>query len=133
MNKKIAIIGGGNLGVAIAEGLIKSSFCLPSHIIITKRNINTLSEIESMGVLVSSDNKEAVRYADLVILAVKPFQIKDVLMEMKEELNPGRHVLVSVITGIAIKDMQEWVGSNMPVIRAMPNTCLLYTSDAADE
>ena len=124
MNKKIAIIGGGNLGVAIAEGLIKSSFCLPSHIIITKRNINTLSEIESMGVLVSSDNKEAVRYADLVILAVKPFQIKDVLMEMKEELNPGRHVLVSVITGIAIKDMQEWVGSNMPVIRAMPNTAI---------
>ncbi|MFY7840988.1 MAG: pyrroline-5-carboxylate reductase family protein, partial [Lacibacter sp.] len=61
MNKKIAIIGGGNLGVAIAEGLIKSGFCLPSHIIITKRNIHTLSEIENKGVLVSSDNKEAVR------------------------------------------------------------------------
>ena len=124
MNKKIAIVGGGNLGVAIAEGLIKSGFCLPSHIIITKRNIKTLTEIEGKGVLVSSDNKEAVRYADLVILAVKPFQIKDVLADMKEELNAARHVLVSVITGVGIKDMQEWVGTNMPVIRAMPNTAI---------
>ncbi|RXK58747.1 pyrroline-5-carboxylate reductase [Lacibacter luteus] len=124
MNKKIAIIGGGNLGVAIAEGLIKSGFCLPSHIIITKRNIKTLSDIESKGVLVSSDNNEAVRYSDLVILAVKPFQIKDVLLGMKEELNAQRHVLVSVITGITIKDMQEWVGADMPVIRAMPNTAI---------
>jgi pyrroline-5-carboxylate reductase len=124
MNKKIAIIGGGNLGVAIAEGLIKSGFCLPSHIIITKRNIKTLNDIESKGVLVSSDNKEAARYADLVILAVKPFQIKDVLLDMKEDLNASKHVLVSVITGVAIKDMQEWVGTDMPVIRAMPNTAI---------
>ena len=69
MNKKIAIIGGGNLGVAIAEGLIKSGFCLPSHIIITKRNIKTLADIETKGVMVTSDNNEAIRYADLVILA----------------------------------------------------------------
>ena len=49
MNKKIAIIGGGNLGVAIAEGLIKSNFCIPSHIIVTKRNIKTLEELEADG------------------------------------------------------------------------------------
>ena len=68
MNKKIAIIGGGNLGTAIAEGLIQSGFVLPKHILITKRNIQTLHALERKGVLVSDKNEEAVRYADLVIL-----------------------------------------------------------------
>lgn len=124
MNKRIAIIGGGNLGVAIAEGLIKSSFVLPEHIIITKRNIATLTEIESKGVLVTSDNKEAVQFADLVILAVKPFQIKEVVLGFKDELNNQRHLLVSVVTGVLIKDIQEWAGENMPIVRAMPNTAI---------
>lgn len=124
MNKKIAIIGGGNLGVAIAEGLIKSNFCIPSHIIVTKRNIKTLEELERKGVLVTNDNNEAVRYADLVILAVKPFQIKEVLLGMKDELSAVRHVVVSVVTGVLIKDMQEWIGEEMPMMRAMPNTAI---------
>jgi pyrroline-5-carboxylate reductase len=124
MNKKIAIIGGGNLGVAIAEGLIKSNFVLPEHIIITKRNITTLTDVESKGVLVTSDNNEAVKYADLVILAVKPFQIKEVVLGIKDELNSQKHVVVSVVTGVLIKDMQEWVGDTMPIIRAMPNTAI---------
>jgi len=124
MNKKIAIIGGGNLGVAIAEGLIKSEFVLPNHIIITKRNIKTLAELEAKGVLVTSDNNEAVRYADLVLLAVKPFQIEDVIRGIKDELDADRHVLVSVVTGILIADMQKWVEKKMPVVRAMPNTAI---------
>jgi pyrroline-5-carboxylate reductase len=124
MNKRIAIIGGGNLGVAIAEGLIEGSFTLPEHIIITKRNIQTLHEIESKGVLVTSNNKEAVAFADLVIVAVKPFQLKEVILGFKEELNSQRHLIVSVVTGVLIKDMQEWVGETMPIIRAMPNTAI---------
>jgi pyrroline-5-carboxylate reductase len=124
MNKKIAIIGGGNLGVAIAEGLIKSGFCLPEHIIVTKRNIKTLEELERKGVLVTSDNKEAVRYADLVLLAVKPYQIKDVVLGIQSELQPQRHLLVSVITGILIDEILEWAGAGIPVVRAMPNTAI---------
>lgn len=124
MNKKIAIIGGGNLGVAIAEGLIKSGFSLPEHIIITKRNIKTLTEIERKGVLVSSSNQEAVNYADFIILAIKPFQIKEVLLGIKEDLNPAKHILVSVVTGVMISDMKEWVGDSMPIVRAMPNTAI---------
>ena len=46
MNKKIAIIGGGNLGASIAEGLINSGFIVPQHIIVTKRNIITLTHLE---------------------------------------------------------------------------------------
>ncbi len=124
MNKKIAIIGGGNLGVAIAEGLIKSGFVLPQHIIITKRNVKTLEPLESKGVLVSTNNKEAVQFADLVMLAVKPFQIEDVITNIKDEIDPQKHVLVSVVTGILIDDMLKWVGKKMPIVRAMPNTAI---------
>ena len=84
MNKKIAIIGGGNLGAAIAEGLVKSGFTLPEHIMVTKRNISTIRYLEEKGLLVGDDNREAVKYADLVILAVKPFQVEEVKAPKKK-------------------------------------------------
>src|ERR1700733_1760754 len=118
MSKKIAIIGGGNLGSAIAEGLINSGFILPEHIIITKRNIATLKSLEEKGVLVSNSNVEAVDYADWVVLAVKPFQVKEILENLKPYLKPGKHVLVSVITGIWIKDIQEILGNEFTLFRA---------------
>lgn len=124
MNKKIAIIGGGNLGKAIAEGLVKSGFTLPGHIMVTKRNIEPIRYLEEKEILVSNDNLEAVRYADLVILAVKPFQIQDVLKSLKGSLNPKHHLLCSVVTGISIDTMEEIVGKGFPVVRAMPNTAI---------
>jgi len=124
MNKKIAIIGGGNLGTAIAEGLIQSGFVSPKHILITKRNIQTLHELERKGVLVSDKNEEAVRYADLVILAVKPFQVDSVLATLKDEFRADKHILVSVVTGISIEHLMRHVGSRLPVVRAMPNTAI---------
>jgi len=128
MNKKIAIIGGGNLGTAIAEGLIQSGFVTPKHILITKRNIQTLNELERKGVLVSDKNEEAVRYADLVILAVKPFQVSEILRSLKDELRPDKHILVSVVTGVSIDELSgclgNKVGHGVPVVRAMPNTAI---------
>ncbi|MBU6157964.1 MAG: pyrroline-5-carboxylate reductase [Bacteroidetes bacterium] len=124
MNKKIAIIGGGNLGIAIAEGLLKSGFSLPEHLIITKRNIATLAEIEQRGVLVSADNEEALRYADLILLAVKPYQVEEVVTRFKSHIDPTRHVLVSVVTGVDIKSLTTWAGDAVPVVRAMPNTAI---------
>jgi pyrroline-5-carboxylate reductase len=124
MNKKIAIIGGGNLGTAIAEGLIQSGFVLPKQILITKRNIHTLHELERKGVLVSDKNEEAVRYADLVILAVKPFQVNEILRSLKEEFREDKQVLVSVVTGITIEHITGYLGPKVPVVRAMPNTAI---------
>jgi pyrroline-5-carboxylate reductase len=124
MNKKIAIIGGGNLGTAIAEGLIQSGFVYPKHILITKRNIHTLHEMERKGVLVSDKNEEAVRYADLVILAVKPFQVNEILLALKDEFRPADQVLVSVVTGVSIDHIARYLGNVLPVVRAMPNTAI---------
>ena len=124
MSNKIAVIGGGNLGMAMAEGLVSSGFVSPEHLIVTKRNISTLKSLEEKGVLVSNDNVEAVRYADWVILSVKPFQVKEVLTGLQPHLKAGKHVLVSVVTGVWIKDIQEIVGDQMAVFRAMPNTAI---------
>lgn len=124
MSNKIAIIGGGNLGTAIAEGLISSGFVQPQHIIVTKRNTATLKPLEEKGVLVSNDNTEAVKYADWVILAVKPFQVKEILAQLQPHLDAKRHALISVITGVWVKDIQEVVGADFTLFRAMPNTAI---------
>ena len=123
MNKRIAIIGGGNLGTAIAEGLTKSGFISPQHILITKRNIATLKYIEEKGILVSNDNKEAVQYADLVLLCVKPFQVNEVMEEIKDVLT-DRHVLVSVVTGVTIEQISKYLLKKTALVRAMPNTAI---------
>ena len=124
MNKKIAIIGGGNLGTAIAEGLIQSGFVQPKQILVTKRNIQTLHGLEKKGVLVSDKNEEALRYADLVILAVKPFQVTDILGSLRNEFNENKHVLVSVVTGISIGAIASLLGKKVSIVRAMPNTAI---------
>ncbi|HVU54665.1 MAG TPA: pyrroline-5-carboxylate reductase [Puia sp.] len=124
MNKKIAIIGGGNLGTAIAEGLIQSGFVQPKQILVTKRKIQTLHGLEKKGVLVSDKNEEALRYADLVILAVKPFQVSDILGGLRNEFKEDKHVLVSVVTGISIDNIASIIGTKVPIVRAMPNTAI---------
>jgi pyrroline-5-carboxylate reductase len=124
MNKKIAIIGGGNLGKSIAEGLVKSGFTLPGHIMVTRRNIDPIRYLEEKGILVGNDNREAAHFADLVILAVKPFQVNDVLDHMKDALDPGRHLVCSVVTGVSIDQLQSALGKSFSVVRAMPNTAI---------
>lgn len=123
MQKKIAIIGGGNLGTAIAEGLLKSQFAKAADITVTKRNTATLQHLAAKGVTISSDNKAAVKQAQVVILAVKPFQVKEVLEGVRTALT-SNHILISVITGVLVADMQEMVKKSLPLFRAMPNTAI---------
>jgi pyrroline-5-carboxylate reductase len=123
MTKKIAIIGGGNLGSAIAEGLLKSKFCKASDITITKRKIATLQKLKERAVKITNDNSEAVRNSEIIILAVKPYQVTDVLNSFKKELS-RKHILVSVVTGVLISEIEEIVKIKLPVFRAMPNTAI---------
>lgn len=123
MAKKIAVIGGGNLGTAIVEGLLKSRFCKVSEITVTKRNISTLQYLKDKGVNITADNALAVKKSDVIILAVKPFQVADVLSGIKKELN-NKKLLISVVTGSLISDMEEVVGKKLSFFRAMPNTAI---------
>ena len=124
MSKKIAIIGGGNLGASIADGLIMSEFSRPVEISITRRNLSPLSRFAERGSMVHSDNKKAVQQSDVIILAVKPYNYADILKEIRPALNPKKHIIVSVITGVWIDDLQKGIGKPIPVIRAMPNTAI---------
>jgi pyrroline-5-carboxylate reductase len=124
MSKKIAIIGGGNLGASIAEGLMMSEFSRPVEITVTRRNLSTLNRFAERGCMVHSDNKKAVKDSDVIILAVKPYNYADILKEIKTVLNPKKHMLVSVITGVWIEQLQKAIGKPVPVIRAMPNTAI---------
>jgi pyrroline-5-carboxylate reductase len=124
MKTRIAIIGGGNLGTAMAEGLVGSGFLAPEDLVVTRRNTSLLLPLQEKGIRTGSNNVEAVTDADWIVLAVKPFQVKEVLQELLPSLNPAKHVLVSVVTGVWIKDIQEIVGSSFPVFRAMPNTAI---------
>ena len=120
---KIAIIGGGNLGSAIAAGLLKSNFCAAANITVTKRNIATLAWLQEKGINVLSDNKEATINANVVILAIKPFQIKEILEEIKSSITPNQ-LLISVVTGISLEEIKSIVGHDVSVVRAMPNTAI---------
>ena len=124
MSKKIAIIGGGNLGTSIAEGLISSKFSKAADITITRRNINLLEGLRKKGVVVTSNNNEAVKKSEVVILAVKPFQVKEVVEGIRIDLSPGKHIVVSVITGVFIDDINGILKKAIPVFRAMPNTAI---------
>jgi pyrroline-5-carboxylate reductase len=123
MSKRIAIIGGGNLGTAIAQGLLKSKFTKPTEIIVTKRHTATLQSLKEKGIDVTDNNSEAVRKSDVVILAVKPFQVSEVLNGIKNELTAGK-ILISVVTGVLVSDMQEIIQKDLPLFRAMPNTAI---------
>ncbi len=124
MSKKIAIIGGGNLGASIADGLIMSEFSRPVELSITRRNLATLNRFAERGCMVHSNNKKAVKDSEIIILAVKPYNYADIIKEIKPALDPKKHVLVSVITGVWIDQLQKAIGKPVPVIRAMPNTAI---------
>lgn len=123
MGKKIAIIGGGNLGTAIAEGLLKSRFSKAAELTVTRRNTSVLKPLAQKGVGITDDNSAAVKKSEVIILAVKPYQVSEVLNGIKKEMSTGK-LLISVVTGVTIGDMQGIIGKKIPVFRAMPNTAI---------
>jgi pyrroline-5-carboxylate reductase len=123
-NSKIAIIGGGNLGTAIAEGLIKSKFILPQHITVTRRNLEELKSLKVLGVNITSDNKEAIRKSDVIIVALKPYNVKEVIEGLKDDFQASKHIVISVVTGVFLKDLRSIVDHGVPIFRAMPNTAI---------
>jgi len=123
-NSKIAIIGGGNLGASIALGLIRSKFVQAQNITVTKRNLESLETLKSLGANVTSDNRAAIQNCEVIIIALKPYNVKEVLEGLKDAFNPGKHVVISTVTGVLIKDFVAILPTNTPILRAMPNTAI---------
>lgn len=123
MAQNIAIIGCGNLGTAIALGLVKSKLAKASSITITRRNLSKIENLKADGFQLTTDNVDAVRNSDLIVLAVQPKQLAGLLGEIGSSLNE-KHILVSTITGISTDEIASHLQKKVPIVRAMPNTAI---------
>ena len=122
-NKKIAIIGAGNMGGAIAVGLLKSGFVPAYDILVSDPKEENLNEMKALGITVCENNNIAVQNADVVILAVKPHLIYDVIDDIEADLTSDK-ILISVAAGVEIFEIEEIAGENISIFRAMPNTAI---------
>jgi pyrroline-5-carboxylate reductase len=123
-NSRIAIIGGGNLGAAIAEGLVKSSFVSADKITVTRRNVEAIHHLRTLGVSVTSDNASAIQSSEVIIVALKPYNVREVLADLKKNFDAKQHVIISVVTGVLLKDLSDIISHGVPIFRAMPNTAI---------
>ncbi len=130
MEQKIAIIGTGRIGMALLGGLIQSHLFKPEHIIATARTESTLEKISSVyNVLTTTDNRQAVSQADIVLLCVKPQNVKEILLEISPAIRPEQ-LIISVLAGITTKAIQNMLGSPNPIVRAMPNIPVVVDAGA---
>ncbi|MBM95467.1 MAG: pyrroline-5-carboxylate reductase [Oceanospirillaceae bacterium] len=127
---KIAFIGGGNMATAIIGGLVSGGETQPDLIHVSDPNQAQLDELsEKTGVSTTTDNLAAITSADVVILAVKPQVMKDVLQPLKATLEEQQPLLVSIAAGISLASMEKWSGCQNRV-RCMPNTPALLGEGA---
>src|ERR1700710_2392680 len=122
--QNIAIIGSGNIGLSLAKGLVKGGICKPQQIMLTRRNITSLSPLADEGYYVTDNNLKAVKRADIVVLAVLPQQLNKLLDEIKPAIKSEKQLLISVISGVTCSDIRQQLDLNVQVIRAMPNTAI---------
>ncbi|TVP43658.1 MAG: pyrroline-5-carboxylate reductase [Mongoliibacter sp.] len=118
---KIAIIGCGNLGSSIVNGLLNLEGFNPENLHLTKRNPSNLLYLQDKGVRVHSDNLIAAAQADLVILGVKPYNVTEILKEIKPVLAPKKQIIVSLATGITLDEIYLALDADTVTYRAMPN------------
>ncbi len=117
---KVGIIGCGNLGLSLLKGLHESD--MPLELMASKRTLpEEGSSIYSLGE-VTTDNAHLIKECEILILALKPYNILPFLNEYKSLIQKDKHTIVSVATGIRITEIQDIVGPNVGTYRAMPNT-----------
>lgn len=118
---KIGFIGGGKMASAIMKGIINSGYSIKENIYVSDKNIEALKLLKSnFGVNIVDNNTEIVRNCDVILFAVKPFVLRDVLEEIKSYVDEKKLIL-SIAAGISINTIEGIIG-DVPVIRIMPNT-----------
>lgn len=123
-NKKIAILGAGNLGTAIARGLYDSGKYKAKRITLTRRHIERLQEFEKLGFKIERNNVAAVKEAEILIITVEPQKIGELLQEIRPVIQPERHTIISCVTGVSIEQIRQKLGSPAAIVRSMPNTAI---------
>ncbi len=128
---KLAFIGAGNMARSLIGGLLKRGY--PAEkIACSDPSDACLTAAKALGpITTSGSNVDIITDADLVILAVKPQALKDVLTPLSPSLQQGRPLLVSIAAGINSASLQAWAGNSVPIVRCMPNTPALLQEGAS--
>lgn len=121
IDKKIAIIGLGNMGSAILNGLVKSDEIDNQQLVASRANAEkAAADSAKYGFPILTDNKETAKDADVIILAVKPYLIRDVIDEIKPTLT-DETIVISVATGYSLSQASSQLGTSTKFARVMPN------------
>ncbi len=125
---KIAVIGAGNMGAAIAGGLARQDHL---DIIVSNPGANKLQDLKEKypHIQTTQDNRLCVKGADLILLAVKPWKMEEVLLEIRDAIDYKHVIIGSVAAGISTEQISGWLLRNPneslpPVYCIMPNTAI---------
>ncbi|MDR1330646.1 MAG: pyrroline-5-carboxylate reductase [Tannerella sp.] len=127
---KLTIIGAGNMGSAIARGLVSGSLIKPFDITCADRSKAALDGVSRIhaAIRTATDNRAAVRDAEIVLLAVKPWLLEEVIYEIKGELDCARQILVSIAGGVTFAQIDSYLdrppGAVPALFRLIPNTAV---------
>ena len=121
---KIAIIGAGNMGSAIARGISKGSIFKADDIHVSDPSAKSLEQIKAFNPNIKTfqANKDAIRGTDIVLLAVKPWLVGDVAKEIADDLTEEQ-ILISIAAGVSIAQLQE-LFAKKSLFRIVPNTAI---------
>ena len=120
--KNIIIIGGGNMGLAIADGISKKALLSRKNILFVEKKSERISLLKRKGYCVSNDLiKITAKDVETIILAVKPNDFND-LMVILQKLIPKNTLIISILAGVKTKNIELYLGKKQPIARIMPNT-----------
>ena len=129
--KKIGVVGGGKMGGALIGGMISGGLFPAAALTVADTDESRLGELAgTYGVNVTTDNREAVRGAGIVILSVKPQNMAEVLSGLAGAAAPAT-LFISIAAGIATAFIEERLGKGVRVVRVMPNMPALIGEGAA--
>ncbi|MDR0779585.1 MAG: pyrroline-5-carboxylate reductase [Pseudomonadales bacterium] len=129
-NLTIGFIGAGNMATALIEGLIRTGVA-PSRLYASHRRNEPLLSLASQGVHTTTDNTAVAAACDIVVLAVKPQVLGEVLPALREVLGARPRLLISIAAGVQLHTLQEWSGPAQAIVRCMPNTPALVQAGAS--
>ena len=120
---KITIIGAGNMGGAIARALAIGTYLTRPDITCTARSASTLEKLGG-GFILTTDNHKAVKDSDIVLFAVKPWLMEEVVRDVAPYMDIERQIVASVAAGITFAQLSEWLGGSAAMFRIIPNTAI---------
>ena len=123
-NKQVGFVGTGNMGEALMKGLLNRQLCLPDQISCSDVRADRLKAIaEAYGVKTTTSNNEVVKKSDVIILAVKPQILKQVVGDMAPQVDSSK-LLISIAAGVAMESIELCAKKDLRLIRVMPNICV---------